>query len=90
MIKLRDFFAELKRRNVYKVAVAYGIVAWLLIQNWAVRLVVLFRGVGTDRRDVPPDDTNEPAGRRSATSLPVLDKWIAVPPFEKLNEHDGS
>lgn len=27
-----SFFAELKRRNVYKVAVAYGIVAWLLIQ----------------------------------------------------------
>jgi hypothetical protein len=27
----RDFFAELKRRNVYKVAVAYGVVAWLLI-----------------------------------------------------------
>src|SRR5438067_10305932 len=48
-----NFFAELKRRNVYKVAVAYAIVAWLLIQvatqvfpffeipNWAVRLVVL-------------------------------------------------
>ena len=26
------FFAELKRRNVYKVAVAYAIVAWLLTQ----------------------------------------------------------
>src|SRR5437773_10593892 len=48
-----NFFAELKRRNVYKVAVAYAVVAWLLIQvatqvfpffeipNWAVRLVVL-------------------------------------------------
>jgi TolB-like protein/Tfp pilus assembly protein PilF len=28
----RNFFSELKRRNVYKVAVAYAIVAWLLIQ----------------------------------------------------------
>jgi serine/threonine-protein kinase len=28
----RSFFAELKRRNVYKVAVAYAVVAWLLIQ----------------------------------------------------------
>jgi len=49
----RNFFAELKRRNVYKVAVAYAVVAWLLTQiatqvfpffeipNWAVRLVVL-------------------------------------------------
>ena len=27
-----NFFAELKRRNVYKVAVAYAVVAWLLIQ----------------------------------------------------------
>jgi TolB-like protein/Tfp pilus assembly protein PilF len=26
------FFSELKRRNVFKVAVAYGIVAWLVIQ----------------------------------------------------------
>jgi TolB-like protein/tetratricopeptide (TPR) repeat protein len=48
-----SFFSELKRRNVYKVAIAYAVVAWLLIQiatqvfpffeipNWAVRLVVL-------------------------------------------------
>jgi len=48
-----SFFAELKRRNVYKVAVAYAVASWLLIQvatqvfpffeipNWAVRLVVL-------------------------------------------------
>ena len=26
------FFAELKRRNVYKVAVAYAVIAWLLLQ----------------------------------------------------------
>ena len=48
-----DFFAELKRRNVYKVAAAYAVAAWLLIQiatqvfpffkvpNWTVQLVVL-------------------------------------------------
>ena len=48
-----NFFAELKRRNVYKVAVAYAVVGWLLVQiatqvfpffeipNWGVRLVVL-------------------------------------------------
>ena len=28
----RNFLAELKRRNVYKVAVAYAVIAWLLIQ----------------------------------------------------------
>ncbi len=52
-MKIDNFFAELKRRNVYKVVVAYAVVAWLLIQvatqvfpffeipNWTVRLVVL-------------------------------------------------
>ena len=28
----KNFFAELKRRNVYKVAVAYAVVAWLVMQ----------------------------------------------------------
>jgi hypothetical protein len=54
----RQFFAELKRRNVYKVAIAYAVVAWLLMQiatqvfpfleipNWAVRLVVLLLVIG--------------------------------------------
>jgi len=49
----KGFFGELKRRNVYKVAAAYAVVSWLLVQiatqvfpffeipNWAVRLVVL-------------------------------------------------
>nr|MBA3762689.1 tetratricopeptide repeat protein [Chthoniobacterales bacterium] len=34
----RNFFSELKRRNVYKVAVAYAIVAWLLIQAASIIL----------------------------------------------------
>ena len=28
-----NFFVELQRRNIYKVAVAYGVLSWLLIQN---------------------------------------------------------
>jgi adenylate cyclase len=52
------FFSELKRRNVYKVAIAYGVVAWLLMQvasqifpffdipSWGVRLVVLLLIIG--------------------------------------------
>jgi TolB-like protein len=48
-----NFLGELKRRHVYRVAIAYAVVAWLLIQiatqvfpffeipNWVVRLVVL-------------------------------------------------
>jgi len=31
-VNYQDFFAELKRRNVYKVAVAYAVVGWLVIQ----------------------------------------------------------
>src|SRR5690349_12149196 len=31
-LKSRNVFTELKRRNVYKVAVAYAVVSWLLIQ----------------------------------------------------------
>ena len=31
-MKTGNFFSELKRRNVYKVAVAYAIVGWLLVQ----------------------------------------------------------
>ena len=57
-MKIDNFFAELKRRNVYKVAAAYAVVAWLLIQiatqvfpffeipNWAVRLVVILLILG--------------------------------------------
>ena len=49
----RNFFAELKRRNVYKAGVAYAVVSWLIIQiatqlfpvfnlpAWTVRLVII-------------------------------------------------
>jgi len=37
-VKIDNFFAELKRRNVYKVAVAYAVVAWLLIQAASIVL----------------------------------------------------
>ncbi len=31
-VNSRNFFAELRRRNVYKAAIAYAVVAWLLLQ----------------------------------------------------------
>jgi len=52
------FFGELKRRNLYKVAAAYAVVGWLLIQvatqvfpfleipNWTIRLVILLTALG--------------------------------------------
>src|SRR2546423_1856103 len=33
-----NFLSELKRRNVYKVAVAYAVIAWLLIQAASILL----------------------------------------------------
>jgi TolB-like protein/predicted Zn-dependent protease len=57
-MKIDNFFSELKRRNVYKVAVAYAVVAWLLVQvatqvfpfleipNWVVRLVIALVVIG--------------------------------------------
>src|ERR1700738_2233860 len=57
-MNLSNFFNELKRRNVYKVAVAYAIVGWLLVQvatqvfpfleipNWVVRLVIALVAIG--------------------------------------------
>jgi adenylate cyclase len=53
-----NFFAELKRRNVYRVAIAYAVVAWLLMQiatqvfpfleipDWAIRLVIMLLALG--------------------------------------------
>src|SRR2546426_7426945 len=37
-VKIDNFFAELKRRNVYKVAVAYAVISWLLIQAASIFL----------------------------------------------------
>jgi len=57
-VNARNIFAELKRRNVYRAAVAYGVVAWFLTQlttqvfpffeipNSAVRFVVIALAVG--------------------------------------------
>src|SRR5215470_4698795 len=54
----RNFFAELRRRNVYKVAIAYIVGGWALSQgiaqvlpvfdvpNWAIRVIVLLIIIG--------------------------------------------
>jgi len=57
-VNAKNFFAELKRRNVYKVAIAYAVAGWALAQgiaqvfplfdvpNWALRLIVLAIVIG--------------------------------------------
>ena len=54
----QNFFAELKRRNVYKVAVAYAVVGWLLLQGasivlpsfeapaWTMKVLIVTLAVG--------------------------------------------
>src|SRR2546423_7998470 len=150
-----NFFAELKRRNVYKVAIAYAVVGWLVIQigstilptfhapEWVVQTLIVvvalgfpvalviawafemtpegmkrtedispdekipqwsarkfavlivtvallaagllvFKLVGTARWAVRSDDNN--GGNRSAASVPVAEKSIAVLPFENLSD----
>ncbi len=37
-MRINNFFAELKRRNVYKVAITYAVVAWLLTQAASILL----------------------------------------------------
>src|SRR4029079_4758071 len=53
-----SFFAEMKRRNVYKVAVAYAVVAWLVIQvasivlptfhapEWTLQVIIAVVAIG--------------------------------------------
>src|SRR4030095_10049558 len=57
-MKSGNFFAELNRRNVYKVAVAYAVAGWALSQgiaqvfpvfdvpNWAIRSIVVLIIIG--------------------------------------------
>jgi serine/threonine-protein kinase len=57
-VNSRNFFEELKRRNVYKVAITYAVVAWLLIQaasillptfeapSWVMKVFVVFLAFG--------------------------------------------
>src|SRR5881396_2205139 len=57
-MKIDNFFTELKRRNVYKVAVAYAVISWLLIQaasillptfeapSWVMKVFVVFLAFG--------------------------------------------
>ncbi|MEY2555614.1 MAG: hypothetical protein QOF93_758, partial [Verrucomicrobiota bacterium] len=57
-MKIDNFFSELKRRNVYKVAVAYAVVGWLVIQisstvlptfhapEWVVQTLVVLVALG--------------------------------------------
>jgi adenylate cyclase len=55
-MKIDNFFSELKRRNVLKVALTYAVIAWLLIQlalipalelpSWAIKTLIVLLIIG--------------------------------------------
>jgi TolB-like protein/Flp pilus assembly protein TadD len=89
----RRFLGELKRRNVYRVAVAYSVVSWLLIQiatqvfpffdipTWAARVVVLLLVLGF------------PVALILAWAFELTPEGIKrtedVPPHESIRHHTG-
>ena len=89
----RRFLGELQRRNVYRVAVTYTVVSWVLIQiatqvfpffeipNWAVRVVILLLILGF------------PVALILAWALELTPEGIKrteeVPPHESIRHHTG-
>jgi TolB-like protein/Flp pilus assembly protein TadD len=89
----RRFLGELQRRNVYRVAVTYAVVSWVLIQiatqvfpffeipNWAVRVVVLLLVLGF------------PVALILAWAFELTPEGIKrtedVPPHESIRHHTG-
>jgi TolB-like protein/Flp pilus assembly protein TadD len=89
----KTFFVELRRRNIYRVAVAYAIVAWLVIQvatqtfpfleipNWCVRLVIVLLALGF------------PVALILAWAYELTPEGIKradeIPPDESIKRHSG-
>lgn len=89
----RRFLGELQRRNVYRVAVTYAVVSWVLIQiatqvfpffdipTWAVRVVVLLLVLGF------------PVALILAWAFELTPEGIKrtedVPPHESIRHHTG-
>jgi TolB-like protein/Flp pilus assembly protein TadD len=88
---MANFFAELKRRKVYRVAVSYAVVAWVLIQidtqvfpffipTWVVQLVVVLVALGFPVALVLSwifDIT--PEGIKRTSDMPVASVLASVP-----------
>jgi hypothetical protein len=72
----RNFFAELKRRNVYKVAIAYAVVGWLLIQAASI----LFRTF-----DAPKPLPKSALSAKIRSVAPISQIWQKSARLEKLN-----
>jgi len=82
-VNLPKFFAELKRRHVYRAAVAYGMAAWLLTQvatqvfpffdipNSAVRFVIVVLVIGFPIAMLLAGSTNSQAQDLFGTKMSI-------------------
>ena len=88
----KKFFGELKRRNVYRVAVAYVLAGWALAQgiaqvfpvfdipNWVVRLIVLVIALGFPavRRCLREPPIEITSCRKSRDRIDYFYEWEAM------------
>jgi TolB-like protein len=87
------FFAELRRRNVYKVAVAYAIVGWLVMQVAATIVPALHLHDGVTSAVVVMVLLGFPIALVLAWAFEVTPEGIKraeeVPPNESITHHTG-
>ena len=73
----RKLFAELKRRNVYKVAIAYAVVAWLLMQI-ATQFFSFSRN----------SELGDPASlHRRTDQLTPINRWLLLAKLRSLSRN---
>jgi hypothetical protein len=84
----RNFFAELKRRDVYKVAVVYSVTAWLLIQAASI-LLPTFEAPAWVMKVIGVFSNAEPAVCRACLEC-VNGKLMAVPAGNQWPEPIGA
>jgi hypothetical protein len=83
-VNFRSFFAELKRPNVYKVATAYGLIAWLLMQ--IATQVFSFLEINTlTYPDSRPDTVTDSSACASASSTYTPPPIVNQSSAERLN-----
>jgi hypothetical protein len=86
---MRRFFSELKRRKVYRVAIAYAVAAWLVAQvvtqifpvfevsQWALRSMIVLLIWVPDRFD-PGVGVRHHAARNQTDLMSILRKRMRV------------
>src|SRR5438046_6889837 len=92
-MKIDNFFDELKRRNVYKVAVAYAVVSWLLIQAASILFPTFEAPAWVMKVFVAVIVLGFPIALVFSWAFEITPEGIkreeAVPPDESITRHTG-